>query len=29
VWADRGHYPHLIEPDRFVERIAEFDRGLG
>jgi pimeloyl-ACP methyl ester carboxylesterase len=26
VWADQGHYPHLIEPQRFVERIVEFDR---
>lgn len=25
VWPDLGHYPHLIEPDRFVERVIEFD----
>jgi pimeloyl-ACP methyl ester carboxylesterase len=25
VWPDLGHYPHLIEPDRFVARLAEFD----
>lgn len=25
VWADHGHYPHLIDPDRFVERIMAFD----
>ncbi len=24
VWED-GHYPHLVEPDRFVERIEAFD----
>ena len=25
VWPDHGHYPHLIEPDRFVERVVAFD----
>jgi pimeloyl-ACP methyl ester carboxylesterase len=20
-WADHGHYPHLVDPDRFVERL--------
>ena len=25
VWAERGHYPHLVEPDSFVRRLAEFD----
>jgi pimeloyl-ACP methyl ester carboxylesterase len=25
VWADHGHYPHLIDPDRFVERVMGFD----
>lgn len=25
VWADHGHYPHLIDPERFVRRITEFD----
>ena len=25
VWADRGHYPHLVEQQRFVERVVEFD----
>ncbi len=24
VWADHGHYPHLVDPDRFVERLGEF-----
>jgi pimeloyl-ACP methyl ester carboxylesterase len=27
VWPGLGHYPHLIEPARFVERVAAFDRG--
>lgn len=22
-WPDHGHYPHLVDPDRFVARIAE------
>jgi pimeloyl-ACP methyl ester carboxylesterase len=25
VWPDLGHYPHLIEQDRFVARVLEFD----
>lgn len=25
VWPDLGHYPHLIEPDRFVARVVAFD----
>jgi len=24
LWADHGHYPHLVDPDRFVARLAEF-----
>jgi pimeloyl-ACP methyl ester carboxylesterase len=24
VWPDLGHYPHLVEPDRFVARLREF-----
>ncbi len=24
VWPDYGHYPHLVDPDRFVERLAAF-----
>ncbi len=24
VWDDHGHYPHLVDPDRFVTRLAEF-----
>jgi pimeloyl-ACP methyl ester carboxylesterase len=25
VWPDHGHYPHLVDVDRFVARIVEFD----
>jgi pimeloyl-ACP methyl ester carboxylesterase len=25
-WADHGHYPHLVDPDRFVDRLAAFWR---
>lgn len=28
VWPELGHYPHLVEPDRFVARIGEFDATL-
>ncbi len=24
VWADHGHYPHLVDPDRFVDRLRAF-----
>ena len=24
VWADQGHYPHLVDPDRFVARLRDF-----
>ena len=24
VWADHGHYPHLVDPDRFVDRLRTF-----
>lgn len=24
VWPDHGHYPHLVDPDRFVERLDAF-----
>jgi pimeloyl-ACP methyl ester carboxylesterase len=24
LWADHGHYPHLVDPDRFVTRLREF-----
>ena len=28
VWADHGHYPHLLEPQRFVERVESFIAAL-
>lgn len=28
VWPDAGHYPHLVDPDRFRERLDQFDGGL-
>jgi len=24
VWADHGHYPHLVDQTRFVERVHAF-----
>ena len=24
VWPDHGHYPHLVDPDRFTERLLAF-----
>lgn len=24
IWPDHGHYPHLVDPDRFVERLHAF-----
>lgn len=24
VWADHGHYPHLVDPNRFADRAREF-----
>lgn len=24
LWADHGHYPHLVDPDRFVQRLEAF-----
>lgn len=27
VWPDLGHYPHLVDPKRFVARLAELDGG--
>ena len=26
VWEGQGHYPHLVEQQRFIQRVAEFDR---
>jgi pimeloyl-ACP methyl ester carboxylesterase len=28
VWPDHGHYPQLIDPARFFERLDQFDGGL-
>jgi pimeloyl-ACP methyl ester carboxylesterase len=28
VWADMGHYPHLVDPDRFLARVAAFETSL-
>ena len=28
VWPDTGHYPHLVDPARFVECLDQFDGGL-
>ncbi|MFM2078933.1 MAG: hypothetical protein RJA49_2823 [Actinomycetota bacterium] len=25
VWPDQGHYPHLVDPQRFLRRIADFE----
>ncbi len=24
IWADHGHYPHLVDPDRFSDRLSGF-----
>lgn len=29
VWPDHGHYPHLVDPDRFVARLRAFETALG
>jgi pimeloyl-ACP methyl ester carboxylesterase len=29
VWPDLGHYPHLIDQQRFVDRLIAFDNDLG
>ncbi len=28
VWPNAGHYPHLVEAERFAERLDQFDGGL-
>lgn len=28
VWPDSGHYPHLVQPDRFLDRLSEFELAL-
>ena len=27
-WGLLGHYPHLVDPDRMVSRIKEFDADI-
>lgn len=29
VWNDLGHYPHLVDRERFVARVVSFDEPLG
>lgn len=29
VWADNGHYPHLVHPERFVDRLSQFEAAIG
>jgi pimeloyl-ACP methyl ester carboxylesterase len=24
LWPDLGHYPHLVEPERFLQRVSDF-----
>ena len=28
VWPEYGHYPHLVEPQRFVAHVAAFEAAL-
>jgi pimeloyl-ACP methyl ester carboxylesterase len=28
VWEGDGHYPHLVEPDRFLARLHDFDHAI-
>lgn len=27
-WPDTGHYPHLLDPDRFLDRLQDFEQYL-
>ena len=29
VWPDHGHYPHLVEPQRFLDRLHDFAHDAG
>lgn len=29
IWPNLGHYPHLVDQQRFVERVVAFDGALG
>jgi pimeloyl-ACP methyl ester carboxylesterase len=26
IWDEHGHYPHLVDPQRFLQRVRSFDR---
>jgi pimeloyl-ACP methyl ester carboxylesterase len=28
LWPDHGHYPHLVDADRFLARVAEFEQAV-
>lgn len=28
-WPETGHYPHLLDPDRFLERLEMFEEDIG
>ena len=28
VWPGLGHYPHLVEPERFLARLTAFEQSL-
>ncbi len=28
VWPEQGHYPHLLDPERFAQRLDQFEGGL-
>lgn len=28
VWPDHGHYPHLVDPERFLARVRDFERDV-
>lgn len=28
LWPDTGHYPHLVDPDRFIDRLYDFEETL-
>jgi pimeloyl-ACP methyl ester carboxylesterase len=28
LWPDCGHYPHLVDPNRFIARLREFERAV-
>jgi pimeloyl-ACP methyl ester carboxylesterase len=28
IWPGHGHYPHLLDPDRFLALLTDFERRL-